>query len=105
MLFVERAQAAKPHLGLDEANAGAVAEVCWRLDGPPLAIKLAAARIKLLPPRAMLERLHRHLEGLVGGRVTRRGATQDAEGDHRPTSSFLFYVPPSGKIRTPNTWF
>ena len=76
MLFVERAQAAKPHLGLDEANAGAVAEVCWRLDGPPLAIKLAAARIKLLPPRAMLERLHRHLEVLVGG-------ARDAPGCHK----------------------
>ena len=88
-LFVERAQAAKPDFGLGEANAGAVAEVCVRLEGLPLTINLAAARIKLLPPRAMLERLRRHPEVLVGGRVTRRGATRRL-GDHRLTSSFLF---------------
>ncbi len=66
-LFVERARAVKPDFRLDEANAAAVAEICVRLDGLPLAIKLAAARIKLLPPQAMLERLHRRLGVLVGG--------------------------------------
>ena len=66
-LFVERARAAKPGFGLGEENAAAVAEICVRLDGLPLAIKLAAARVKVLPPRAMLERLHRRLEVLVGG--------------------------------------
>jgi len=66
-LFVERALAAKPDFELGEENAVAVAEICRRLDGLPLAIKLAAARIKLLPPRAMLEQLHRRLEVLVGG--------------------------------------
>jgi non-specific serine/threonine protein kinase len=66
-LFVERARAAKPDFRLGEANAAAVAEICVRLDGLPLAIKLAAARVKLLPPQAMLKRLHQPLEVLVGG--------------------------------------
>jgi predicted ATPase len=66
-LFVERARAVKPDFRLDEANAVAVAEICVRLDGLPLAIKLAAARIKLFSPQAMLERLDQRLEVLVGG--------------------------------------
>jgi predicted ATPase len=66
-LFVERARAAKPGFRLDEENAGAVAQICVRLDGLPLAIVLAAARVKVLPPQAMLERLHRRLGVLVGG--------------------------------------
>ena len=65
-LFVERAQAVKPGFRLDEENAGAVAQICVRLDGLPLAIKLAASRIKLLSPQAMLGRLNRRLEVLVG---------------------------------------
>ncbi len=48
-------------------TAPAVAEICYRLDGLPLAIELAAARIKLLPPRAMLARLEHRLEFLTGG--------------------------------------
>ena len=66
-LFVDRAQAAKPDFRLGEENAAVVAEICARLDGLPLAIVLAAARIRLLPPQAMLERLDRYLEVLVGG--------------------------------------
>jgi predicted ATPase len=66
-LFVERTQAVKPDFRLNEANAAAVAEICLRLDGLPLAIKLAAARIKLFSPQAMLERLDQRLEVLVGG--------------------------------------
>ena len=66
-LFIERARAAKPDFRLDGANTAAVAELCVRLDGLPLAIVLAAARVKLLPPRAMLGQLHRRLEVLVGG--------------------------------------
>jgi predicted ATPase/DNA-binding CsgD family transcriptional regulator len=66
-LFVERAEAVKPDFRLDAENAEAVAEICRRLDGLPLAIKLAAARVKLLPPQAMLGRLNRRLEVLVGG--------------------------------------
>jgi predicted ATPase/class 3 adenylate cyclase/DNA-binding CsgD family transcriptional regulator len=56
-LFVERASAVKVDFRLDAENAEAVATICRRLDGLPLAIELAAARIRLLPPRAMLARL------------------------------------------------
>ena len=66
-LFIQRALAVKPDFRVDNANAPAVAEICVRLDGLPLAIELAAARIKLLPPQAMLGRLGRRLELLRGG--------------------------------------
>jgi predicted ATPase/DNA-binding SARP family transcriptional activator/DNA-binding CsgD family transcriptional regulator len=66
-LFIERAQAAKGDFEVTNESAPAVAEICWRLDGLPLAIELAAARIKLLPPRAMLERLGSRLKLVTGG--------------------------------------
>ena len=66
-LFIQRALAVKPDFRVDNANAPAVAEICVRLDGLPLAIELAAARIKLFPPQAMLARLGRRLELLRGG--------------------------------------
>jgi predicted ATPase len=66
-LFIQRAQAVKPDFTITNETAPAVAEICFRLDGLPLAIELAAARIKLLPPRAMLARLEHRLEFLTGG--------------------------------------
>ena len=56
-LFVEHASAAKPTFRLDATNAGAVAELCRRLDGLPLAIELVAAHVRLLPPHTLLDRL------------------------------------------------
>jgi predicted ATPase/class 3 adenylate cyclase/Flp pilus assembly protein TadD len=66
-LFIQRAKAVKPDFTITEDSAPAVAEICFRLDGLPLAIELAAARIKVLPPRAMLARLEHRLEFLTGG--------------------------------------
>jgi predicted ATPase/serine/threonine protein kinase len=66
-LFVERAQAVKHQFALTKENAPAVAAICSRLDGLPLAIELAAARIKLLSPSAMLTRLESRLSLLTGG--------------------------------------
>lgn len=67
MLFVERATASKPDFALTSENARAIAEICNRLDGLPLAIELAAARVKTLPPAAMLGRLQSRLQILTGG--------------------------------------
>jgi predicted ATPase len=66
-LFVQRAVAAKPDFELDRETAPAVAEICARLDGLPLAIELAAARIKVLSPSSMLTRLSSRLQLLTGG--------------------------------------
>jgi predicted ATPase/DNA-binding CsgD family transcriptional regulator len=66
-LFVARARAAQPAFVLTEQNAGAVAAVCQRLDGLPLAIELAATRITHLPPASLLDRLGQRLPLLTGG--------------------------------------
>jgi predicted ATPase/class 3 adenylate cyclase len=66
-LFIERAQAIKADFAVTNANAPAVAEICYRLDGLPLAIELAAAWIKLFPPQALLARLNDRLKLLTGG--------------------------------------
>jgi predicted ATPase len=66
-LFVQRAAAVKPGFALTAENASAVTEVCTRLDGLPLAIQLAAARIKLLTPSAMTGRLASRLQLLTSG--------------------------------------
>lgn len=66
-LLVERARAANPRFALSHENASAVIDICRRLDGLPLAIELAAARLKLLSPQAMLARLGNRLTLLTEG--------------------------------------
>ncbi|HEU5431420.1 MAG TPA: tetratricopeptide repeat protein, partial [Thermomicrobiales bacterium] len=67
-LFVDRARAIRPDFALTDANAQAIAAICRKLDGLPLAIELAAARARLLSPPQILERLDRRLPFLTAGR-------------------------------------
>jgi predicted ATPase/transcriptional regulator with XRE-family HTH domain len=66
-LFLQRAQAAQPQIHLTGSNAATIAEICRRLDGLPLALELAAPRLKLLSPQALLARLSGRLQMLSGG--------------------------------------
>jgi len=66
-LFIQRAQALKPNFQITRSNAYAIAEICLCLDGLPLAIELAAARTKLLPPQQLLRWLEHRLQILTGG--------------------------------------
>lgn len=66
-LFLQRAVAVRPNFQLDDSNARVIAEICIRLDGLPLAIELATARLKLLSPQALLARLRQALKILTGG--------------------------------------
>jgi len=79
-LFVERARAVKPDFMVTAENAGAVAEICYRLDGLPLAIELAAARTKLLSPQAMLPRLKKGLDLLASASPDRTDRQRTLRG-------------------------
>ena len=68
-LFIQRAQGNNPDFSVTNENAPAIAEICHRLDGLPLAIELASARIKMLSPQALLARLEHRFEILRGGTV------------------------------------
>jgi predicted ATPase len=96
-LFVQRAMAVRPEFKLTAANGRAVAEICRRLDGLPLAIELAAARAKILPPTELLARLDRRLELLTGGprdvplrQQTLRSAIDWSYGLLAPAEQMLF---------------
>ena len=69
-LFLDRAEATAPQFALSPANAGAVAQVCRRLDGIPLALELAAARLRMLPVEQLAERLSDAFRLLTGGSRT-----------------------------------
>jgi predicted ATPase/DNA-binding NarL/FixJ family response regulator len=77
-LFVTRARAASPAFALTDGNSAAVAEVCWRLDGMPLAIELAAARCPALGPAQLAARLEGH-PGLLSGGAARPGRHRSLE--------------------------
>ena len=96
-LFIRRAQAARPDFAVDNLNAPAVAGICARLDGLPLAIELAAARIKLLDPEAILRRLEGSLSlltstsrDLTERQRTLRGAIDWSHDLLDPTERILF---------------
>src|SRR5215212_5239081 len=79
-LFVDRARAVQSHFELTEENAETVVAICRRLDGLPLAIELAASRVRLLPPKAILVRLDSRLTLLTGGGRDRPERQQTLRG-------------------------
>src|SRR5215213_8480298 len=79
-LFASRAKAVKADFDVSDENAPAVAEICRRLDGLPLAIELAAARVRMLTPQAMLPRLESRLKLLTGGDRDRPERQQTLRG-------------------------
>jgi predicted ATPase len=81
-LFVQRAQAANRDFSLTDANAAAVAEICSRLEGLPLSLELAAARVKVLTPAALLQRLSDRLAVLTAG-------ARDAPARHEALTSTI----------------
>ena len=90
-LFIERGGAVAPTLAITPDNAAAVAEICRRLDGIPLAIELAAARLNVLTPDQINERLHDRFRLLTGGSRTAvaRQRTLEATVDWRDRKSVV----------------
>jgi predicted ATPase/class 3 adenylate cyclase len=96
-LFIERAMAVRPDFRVDASNAPAIAEICVQLDGLPLAIELAAARVRVLPPQAILSRLSDRLSLLSGGsrdlperQQTLRGAIEWSHDLLEPVDQTVF---------------
>jgi predicted ATPase/class 3 adenylate cyclase/Tfp pilus assembly protein PilF len=96
-LFVQRAREARPAFELTPNNAAAIAAICRRLDGLPLAIEIAAARTRMLPPPALLKRLDQSLNVLTGGAAdlptrqqTMRGAIDWSYDLLQPPEQTLF---------------
>ena len=79
-LFVQRAQATQPRFGLTDDTALTLARICARLDGLPLAIEMAAARIKWIAPRMLLEQLNQHLSSLASSTRNRTPRQQTLRG-------------------------
>ncbi|MFN3652753.1 MAG: tetratricopeptide repeat protein [Armatimonadota bacterium] len=79
-LFVERARAAKPDFALDDRSAAAVAQICRRLDGLPLALELAAVKLRVLPPEQLSRRLDDRLAIIAGGSRTAPPRQQTLDG-------------------------
>jgi predicted ATPase/Tfp pilus assembly protein PilF len=79
-LFVERAQAVQPDFQLSLENTGAVIEICRKLDGLPLAIELAAARIRTLSPKAMLKQFDRRFDWLAPNKRAEQSLKQTLYG-------------------------
>ncbi len=94
VLFAERARRCDPNFTLSDQNAVAVTEICHRLDGLPLAIELAASRLRVLPVPALLERLDRRLPLLTGGDRDRPAHQQSM----RATIGWSYdLLPPNGQ--------